>query len=64
MFTDKHATRFHKYKFGSYEAEAKRARQWRRHWGLSDLLGALASRLASLGFTGRDGKSRPASPAY
>lgn len=64
MFTDKHAMRFHKYKFDTYQAEAKRARRRRRYWGLNDLPGALAGRLASLGIKGRDGELYPASPAY
>jgi hypothetical protein len=41
-------------------ARAARPGQWK----LSDLLGALAGRLAGLGFRDRDGGSFPASPAY
>lgn len=46
------------------EARKARTRGRRRHVGLADLIGALAARLASLGLRSRDGRTRPASPAY
>ncbi|MFP3880800.1 MAG: hypothetical protein ACLFRT_03370 [Actinomycetota bacterium] len=48
----------------SEEARRDRSRQRRRHWSLPDLLGALAGRLAAIGIQRKDGKRRPASPAF
>ncbi len=46
------------------EARKDRTKGRRRHVGLADLIGALAAGLASLGLRSRDGRTRPASPAY
>lgn len=48
----------------SEEARRDRSRRRRNHWSLPDLLGALAGRLAAIGIQRKDGKRRPASPAY
>lgn len=48
----------------SEEARRDRAKPKRNARPLQDLLAALAGRLADLGMVSRDGKRRPASPAY
>lgn len=48
----------------SEEARHDRAKPKRNPRRLQDLLTALAGRMAALGMVTRDGKRRPASPAY
>lgn len=51
------------FRYGESGEHRDRRRRKREYKALSELLGALASGLASIGTRG-DGESRPASPAY